>query len=163
MLSALISLLTGCAPKPAPPPDKPGTSLPLAYPVLLAGDRRLDVRDDENALLTTNVAMGINFLDVKIIASDEMMYKVEKVTQFGRKAFLLDMVGMSHFQVFLQLKQLKKPDLKQAKALVLEVAMSPNGMLTGWPRGVQVATERVQACASIAALIEACRKAWEWH
>ena len=144
MLSALISLLTGCAPKAVAPPDKPGVSLPLAYPVLLAGDRRLEARDDESALLTTNVAMGINFLGVKIVDSDEMMYKVEKVTPFGQKAFLLDMVGTSHFKVFPQLKRLGKTGLKQAKTLVMDVAMNPNGMLTGWPHGVQAATERVQ-------------------
>src|SRR5689334_19259965 len=126
VLSTLISLLTGCAPKPkqAPPPAGPGLSFQLSYPVLLAGDRNLKVQDDERSLITTTGASGVNFLQVKIIDAGGALYEVTKVTPFGKKNMALDM-GTSQYQVFLELKRVGQINLKQAQAVVMEVVVEP--------------------------------------
>src|SRR5713101_3741719 len=103
MISALISLLTGCARRPAEPPKGPGVSAPLSYPVLLAGDRNLVVKDDEESLTTTTVASGLNFPQFKVIDSDGMEYSIRKVTEFGKQSILLNM-GTKQFRVFLELE-----------------------------------------------------------
>jgi hypothetical protein len=162
MISALISLLTGCARRPAEPPKAPGASVALSYPVLLAGDLKLVVKDDEESLTTTTVASGLNFPQFKVIDSNGMEYSIRKVTEFGRQSIFLNM-GTKPFRVFLEMEGDGKISLSKAKNLVLGVALEPNGMVSGAPHGAQIATETIQGVQSFAELIQVCRKTWEWR
>jgi hypothetical protein len=162
MISALISLLTGCARRPSEPPKGPGVSAPLSYPVLLAGDRNLVVNDDEESLTTTTVASGLNFPQFKVIDSDGMEYSIRKVTEFEKQSTLLNM-GTKPFRVFLEMEDDGKVSLATAKNLVLGVALDPNGLVSSTPHGAQIATQTIQSVQSLAELIQVCRKTWEWR
>jgi hypothetical protein len=163
MLSALISLLTGCAKKPAEPlPQAPGVSVPLSYPVLLAGERNLVVKDDEESLTTTTVASGLNFPQFKLIDSGGMEYSIRKVTEFGKRSVFADM-GTRPFRVFLEMKGEGKIGLAKAKALVQGVALDPNGVVSVTPHGAEIATRTIQGAQSLTELIQVCRKTWEWR
>jgi hypothetical protein len=160
VLSALISLLTGCVPKRAePPPQSPGVTFDLRYPVLLAGNHDLQVKDDKDSLITTSVASGMSFLEMKLIDSDGGLYEIRKVTPFGRKSVWRDL-GTSRYQVFLELKKARPINLQQAKSLVMEVLAQRNELVSGAANGVRAATEKIQACQSLAELLEVCRTAW---
>jgi hypothetical protein len=160
MLSALMSLLTGCAKKPeaqALPPEKPGVSIALHYPVLLIGERDLRVKDDEASLITTSVASGgIYFGDYLILDSSGVEYVATNATAFGRKSAWLDM-GTSHFQVFLELQSKGPLALKKAKALALEAAIRPLVDAGGSAQWIEIAKSKIDAVASYRELIEACR------
>src|SRR5258706_9436082 len=149
LLSALISLLTACARKPAEPlsPKGPGVSATLSYPVLLAGERNLVVKDDEQSLTTTTVASGLNFPQFKVIDSAGTEYSIRTVTEFGKRPTFLDM-GTTPFRVFLEMKRDGKISMPKAKALVLAVALEPNGLVSGTPHGSQIATQRIQGVQS---------------
>jgi hypothetical protein len=155
MFSALISLLTGCKTSPpTPPPKKPGVSIALNYPVVLVGDRRLIVKDDEPSLITTTVSSGVGFPEYRFIDSSGTQYSVKRVTEFGRKNAFLNM-GTSPFQVFLELKSEGKISLEKAKSVALEAALKPEGVLG--PHGKEIATERIHGAKSVPDLIEVCR------
>jgi hypothetical protein len=163
LLSGLIAFLTGCAPDPPEKPATgPGLTYDLHYPVLLAGDRRLEVRDDKDTLITTRGASGLSFMEMKIIAGDDKLYEIRKVTPFGRKFFLMDL-GTSPFQVYLELKRPHPITLQKAKALVMDVVTAPYGMVSDSANGLRIATERVQGSKSVADLIETCRTTWQWR
>ena len=162
MIGTLISLLTGCAKKTEPAPLKPGVSAPLTYPVLLAGERNLIVKDNQASLITTTVASGLNFLEMKVIDSAGMQYSVRKVTPFGRRSVVLDM-GTSQFQVFLDMKAEGNISLAKAKSLVLGIALEPHGIVSGTDHGAEIATRTIQGAQSLAELIQACRTTWEWR
>ena len=76
-----------------------------------------------------------------------MEYRVKKVTEFGRKNAFFDM-GTSPFQVFLEMQPKGIISLKKAKALLLEVALKPDGAIG--PHGKEIATERIQGAMSVA-------------
>ncbi len=162
MLSALISLLTGCAKKPepqapAPPPEKPGVSIPLHYPVLLIGERDLQVKDDEASLITTSVASGgIYYGDYVFLDSSGVEYAAKNATAFGRKSAWLDM-GTSHFQVFLEIQSKGPLALNKAKALAIEAATRPLVDGGGADQWIEIAKSKIGAVASYPELIEACR------
>jgi hypothetical protein len=146
------------AEKSAPAPDKPGVSLMFSYPVVLAGERRLLVEDDEPSLITTSVSSGISFPEYKFIDSAGMQYSVRKVTEFGRKSAFFDM-GTSRFQVFLEMKPEGKITLQKAKSVVLESALKPEGSIGA--HGKEIATERIQGAKSVPELIEVWRDPYE--
>jgi len=163
MISALISLLTGCAgkpaPAPAPPPDKPGVSVALSYPVLLIGERDLMVKDDESSLITTSVASGgVYYGDYVFVDSAGIEYMAKKATEFGRKAAWRDM-GTSRFQVFLEMKSKGGIGLENAKALALAAATRPEVAVTG-PDGKEIAAGKIGGAKSFGELIVACRDPW---
>lgn len=162
MIGALISLLFGCARKPAEPPKAAGASIRLSYPVLLAGDRNLVVKDDEQSLTTTTVASGLNFPQFKVIDSAGMKCSIRKVTEFGRRSIVLDM-GTTPYRVFLQMEAGGTISLREAKSIVLDIALEPDGLVSGTPHGAQIATQTIQGVQSLAELIEVCRKTWEWR
>jgi hypothetical protein len=167
MLSAIISFLTGCGEKPKPkpestaalepPPAGPGTSIPLAYPVVLAADRRLFVYDDEESLTTTSVATGKYYPEFVYIDSAGMEYEVIGVAEFGRKPAWRDM-GTSPFRVFLKMKAKGKISLEKAKPIVLESATKPEELLGA--DGKANATRRIGNARSFPELIEVCRRPW---
>ena len=158
MLGWLISLLTCCAEKPARPPEKPGVSLPLSYPVLLAGERNLKLKDDETSLITTSESSGGDYYGAfAMIDSQGMEYVVKKTTAFGRKAVWRDM-GTSSYQVFLDLKSKGRIGLEKAKAMALAAATAPEGAIG--PNGKEIASARIGSAKSFADLIEACRDPW---
>jgi hypothetical protein len=163
-LTALFSLLTGCGgSKPQAPPG-PGTSIPLQYPVLLAGGESTTIRvvDDEVSLTTTKVSAGAVYMNLRIIDAGGKLYEVVKETQpEGRSPAWRDL-GTSNYRVHLELKRLRDPSLDQAKRVVLEVIESPRSLWSLYPDGVRIATEKVRAFDTLSALIDGCRRAWEW-
>jgi hypothetical protein len=50
-------------------PETPGMSLVLNYPVVLAGERRLIVDDNQERLIATTVSSGMYFPEYRFIAS----------------------------------------------------------------------------------------------
>ena len=158
MLSALLSFLAGCAAKPKaapdPPPTGPGTSIPLVYPVVLAADRRLMVRNDEESLTTTTVSSGLYYTEFLYIDSAGMQYSVTRVTEFGRKPAWRDM-GTSPFRVFLQMQAKGKIPLEKAKPIVLESATKPDELVDAQSKAI--ASRRIGNARSFAELIEVCR------
>jgi hypothetical protein len=164
VLIAFFSWLFGCARKPEPsepPPEKPGTSSPLRYPVMLFGGRNIHVKEDEPTLITTSVASGMFYPEFKMIDSDGVQYTILKETHFGRKSVWLDM-GTSRYQVYLKLKREGVVPLAKIKAEVLEVALQENGPADP-PRGPQIATEKIQGAKTLAELIDRCSRPWEWR
>ena len=162
LVSALASLLTGCSKpveKAVAAPEKPGVSLPLSYPVVLAGERRILVADDEPRLITTTVSSGVYFPEYSFIDSSGMRYSVRKVTEFGKKNGIFDM-GTSPFQVFLELKPEGIISLKKARSLLLATALKPHGAIG--PHGDEIATARIEGAKSVAELIDVCRHPYEW-
>ena len=163
MLSALFSLLVGCgrksepAPPPEPPPTGPGTSIPLTYPVVLAGDRRLYVYDDEETLTTTSAATGKYYPEFVYIDSAGTEYEVTGVTEFGRKPAWRDM-GTTPFRVFLRMKSKGKIPLEKAKPIVLKAGAEPKELMGA--DGVGNATRRIGNARNFAELIEVCRRPW---
>jgi hypothetical protein len=160
VLSALISLITGCAAKPAAP-EKPGTTFPLKFPVLLVNDRDLRVYDNEDRLTTTTGASSIGYTEYRAIASDGMTYSILNETQFGKRAWFMDL-GTTPFHVFLEMKKGGVITLPKAKALVLRTALAPRGPVDGTAHGAEIATQRIQSSQSLPDLIEVCRKTWQW-
>ena len=158
VLSALISFLAGCVGKPksepAAPPAGPGTSIPIAYPVVLAGDRRLFVYNDEESLTTTSVSSGMYYPEYVYIDSAGTEYAVTAVTEFGRKAAWRDM-GTSPYRVFLRMKVKGKISLQKAKPIVLDSATKPEGIVDAERKAI--ATRRIGNATSWAELIEVCR------
>lgn len=161
VLSLLISHF-GCSPKPAPAPlpEKPGTTYPLVYPVLQISERDTRVSEDEESLTTTRVSSGMSWRELHIIDSSGSLYEVTRVTDFGRKAAWLDM-GTSPYRVFLDLTPPKKIALEKVKAYLITVLKFQDK--TGlFPDALEVGTPKVQNCPSLPALIDMCRRTWEW-
>jgi hypothetical protein len=134
-------------------------SFTLSYPVVLAGERRLIVEDDEARLITTTVSSGVYFPEYRFIDSGGMKYSVKQVTEFGRKSAFFDM-RTSLFQVFLDMKPEGTISLKKAQAQLLDVALKPDGAIG--PHGKEIATARIQGAKSVPELIEVCRHPWKW-
>jgi hypothetical protein len=93
MLWTMLLTLIGCAPDPSksapsslPLPDKPGVSLPIAYPVLMAGNKTFRVFDDEETLTTTRVSSGFYYGDMAMIDSGGDLFKTVRITGFSRSA-----------------------------------------------------------------------------
>ena len=150
MIGALISFLIGCARKPADAPAvAPGTSARLSYPVLLTGQGRLVVKDDELSLTSTTVSSGLNFPEFQLIDSGGARYSIRKVTEFGKKSAFFDM-GTTPFRVFLEMKSEGPASLSSAKSLVLAAAG-------------QAGKQAIDGAQSHAELIDACRRSWEWR
>ena len=164
MLWTMLLTLIGCAPKPvtAPLPEKPGVSLPLAYPVLLAGNKSYWVFDDEESLITTRVATGVPYGEMAMIDSNGELYKTVRITPFNRKSVWLDM-GTSPYQVFLDLQSKGKPSLDKIKAIMIDVAREEHDTGLDYPNGLIVATQKIQACKSVPELIEESRDSVHWH
>lgn len=155
-LGLLFSLLTGCATKPAERTG-PGVSVELQYPVLLASDRQLLVKDNMSALTTATGASGPNFVEYTLLDSSGALYTIPKATHFGEKSWLRDL-GTSQFQVFLELKAERKPSLEKAKSLVKQMAFSRGDI-----QDTKAASRVIEGAGSFPQLIEACRKPWEWR
>jgi hypothetical protein len=152
-LSVLLSLLTGCAERPAAPvPTAHGVSAPLRYPILLAGARQLAVKDNEESLTTTSVATGLNFLEFTLLDSDGHKYTIVKVTPFGWKSPLLDM-GSSPFRVYLELKSRGVLSLVEANSMVRAAARAG-----GEVQDAHDVSRAIDGATSFLRLIEVCRK-----
>lgn len=152
-LFGLLSFFPGCAPRK---PEGPGVSEPLQFPVLLIGQRRVVVKPDEQKLIATNVATGINFPEFTLIDSAGRQFSILQVTEFGKTSGLLDM-GTSRFQVYLRLKPAGQPSLAQVKSLVKQTAIHPETV-----KDPEAAGREVDQAATIAQLIESCSTSWRW-
>ena len=139
--------------KASRPPEKPGVSVAFRYPLVMAGERRILVKDDEPSLITTTVSSGVRYQEYRFIDSGGMKYPVKKVTEFGRKnAFNM---GTQPFQVSLEMKPEGLISLKKARSLMLESALRPDGAIG--PHGAEIATKRIRGTNSIPELIDVCR------
>lgn len=151
-LSALFSFLPGCAPKP---PQGPGVSTTLQYPVLLLDSRQVIVKADQPSLITTSAATGINFIEYTLIDSAGRRYSIPSATPFGQRSVWLDM-GTSRFQVYLQLKPAGQPSLADLKSLVKQT-LRPDSL-----KDPAAAARKIDAATSIPHLIEICSRSWDW-
>ena len=151
-LSGLFSLLPGCAPKP---PQGPGVSTALQYPVLLLGQHRVVVKPDESKLTATNIASGLNFPEFTLIDSAGRRFSIPRVTEFGKTSGLLDM-GTSRFHVYLHLKSAGQPSLAELKSLVKQT-LRPDAV-----KDHTAAVRKIDAATSPAHLIEICATSWDW-
>jgi len=156
--AALLSLLplTGCTPKSSAP--APGVSVPLAYPVLLIGQRSLDVRDSEEELISIRGASSLNLMERVLLDSEGRLFAVARAEPAaGAKPILLDM-GTSPRRHAVEIRERPKPSFAEIRSLVLEQVSDPASVWAGDPRAV----EKVRSLSSVGELIEACREAWNW-
>ena len=156
MLSAIISLLTGCgksqsATAPSPPPKAPGVSVALKYPVLLIGERDLRIKDDQDSLITTTVASGgLYYASYVFIDSDGNQFSLKSATAFNQTPAWRDM-GTSPYQAFIELAPQGKIDLQKARDLALEALFKPGDLDE---KTKAIAGSRVNAASSFQELIQ---------
>jgi hypothetical protein len=165
IVALLSEVLTGCGSPNAPPPDKPGSSLPLAYPVLLLGNDAplISVFDTEPALTTTTKSSSLFYAAQQIIDSNGTLYAIKKVTPVSEVHSVLRDMGTSPYSVFLEIKLLKRVDLQQAKNLVLEVVRSPRSDWSHPPQHLNNVVAHIQSNRSLQELILDCKSTSEWH
>jgi hypothetical protein len=156
-LCAILAAFTGCQSTPAVPTD-PGTSLPLTYPVLLAGQSDLTVRDDESSLTRTTGASSLNFTERQIIDSAGIIYQIRRATTVGQPKAMWQDMGTSPRHVYLELDRTGLARLDRIQRVVLDQVESPRSVWRGNPNAV----ERVRGFTSVSALIDGCRTSWEW-
>ena len=161
---ALISLLTGCGEKPAPPkaaaaappPDKPGVSLAITYPMMIIDSPRVRIKPDEDSLITTRVADGGNYYRAcDLIDAAGIEYDVTGVWEFGRKSAWLDM-GTTPYQVYLGLRVKGPIALEKVKQMVLDALLKPYQDQPD-PDVTRRMKTRIGAANSFAALMEASK------
>jgi hypothetical protein len=154
----VVALLTGCRSKQAAVANDPGTSIPLAYPVVLIGQGQVTVRDDEVSLTSASMASGLSFMERKIVDSAGAIYEVQQATTVGKTASWLRDMGTSQRRYYLELQKSRAAGLDGIKRLVIEQVESPQGV---W-RGDAKAIARVRGFSTVADLIAGCRTSWEW-
>ena len=76
----------------------------MALTTLLAGNRNLAVKDNQEGLITTTVASGLPFTEFRLIDFGGSQYSIRKVTPFGKTSVFLNM-GTKPFQVYLEFKR----------------------------------------------------------
>jgi hypothetical protein len=168
LLAALAAFLTGCGapkPPPAPPPGQPGTSLPIAYPLLVLETLapRWSTFDDEETFTTTSVSSGRGFVDQQFIDSAGGFYACTRVSPIGKvRSVWLDM-GTSRYRVFVDLKLVKRIKLDDAKKLVLDIVRSPRADWAGSPELLNRTVARVDAYQTVPELVADCAKSWDWR
>lgn len=156
VLLALASLL-GCKPD-APPPARPGVSIPLSYPVLLIGQSSLDVRDSQEALTSIPGASSLNLVERRILDAEGRLYEVNRALLVeGQRSIVWDM-GTSARHYFVEVSSPRRPAWSEIEALVLEQVRSPAGIWAGDDRAVR----RVRSLRDAGALIDASRESWNW-
>jgi hypothetical protein len=159
VLSAIISLLTGCGKRgsvaaPSQTADKPGVSVVLAYPVLLIGERDLKVKDDQSSLITTTgAAGGLYYASYIFIDSAGNQYSAKSAKAFGQTPSWRDM-GTSTFQAFIELTPAEKIELEKAKGMALQAVLKP-GDLDG--NATEAVRSKIMGTRSFAELIEVSR------
>ncbi len=160
-LGAVLAFLTGCGAKPEPP-AKPGTSIGLTYPVVLAGGgRTIAVRDSELNLTTTTGASGLNYTELQIIDSAGGLYAVRKTTPFDRPHSWQDL-GTSQYRVHLELRRIRSLDVEQARRILLDVVRTPGGAWNFSPEAQARAAARIRGFDTLAGLIAGCGNSWDW-
>lgn len=153
-LGLLFSLLSGCLSKA---PTAPGTSAPLAYPVLLYSENHIIVWPHEERLTTTNIATGITFPSYTILDSKGARYSIRKVTDFDKNSGFFNM-GTTSYRVFLHLKSEGTPGLDEAKAALKAVARRYDMV-----QNKNAADEAIDGAKSFRELVEKCGSPWDWR
>lgn len=158
---AVVALLTGCGSKPQAP-AKPGTSIELRYPVVLAGGgSTIAVRDSELNLTTTTGASGLNYTELQIIDSAGGLYAVRKTTSLDRPHSWQDL-GTSQYRVHLELRRIRNVDVEQFRQILLEVVRAPGSAWNFSPEAQAKAAARIQGFDTLAGLIAGCGNSWGW-
>jgi len=137
---------------------RPGTSIPLAFPVLLIGQGSLDVRDSVEALVAVRGHSSLNLVERRILDSRGRLFDVKHAELLAsRSSFLLSM-GNNDQLFFLDLKELPTPTIAQARRLAIAELRAPNSSY----RESRAAVDDVEARQSVPALIEAARDKAGW-
>ncbi len=153
-----LTLLTGCRAAKPVAPVAPGTSLTMAYPVVLIGQGNITVRDDEAALTSTTLASGLNFTECKIADSAGAVYAIKAAPVVGPSSAWWRDMGTSQQAHFLEVERHPKSSLEDIKLLLLEQIASPQGVWAGNPNAVA----KVKAFKNVPRLIFAARESWDW-
>ena len=156
MLCSLLGLL-GCEPH-AGAPEKPGISQALTYPVLLIGQASLDVRDDENALISIPGASSLNLLERVVLDSQGDLFTVTQASVVAGQASPMWSMGTQARVFSVTLVKQKRPSWAHVQRLVLEQVAKPNSIWNDDPQ----AKAKVQAFTDVAELLAASRTSWGW-
>ena len=157
--AALRSLLTTAGCKASEPlPTTAGVSMALQYPVLLIGQRSLDVRDSEAKLIDVRGASSMNLNERVILDSGGRLFTVTRAVPIaGQRSIMLDM-GTSPRLFAVTVKDKGVIPWRDVQSLVLAEVKDPRSTWAGDERAVR----RVQALTDVKSLIEACRETWKW-
>ena len=171
-LSALAALLTGCgAPsKPQPKaqpfvPERPGTSLPVSYPILVLGMDVPHIRvfETEEPITTTSRSSSLLYANLKLIDSAGGLYDVGRDYPVGKvPSSWSDMIGIQTYRIFIELKFEKKLNVDKAREMVQGVAMSSRSDLGRTPEDRERVQKRLAGYRTLAELIEGCKDTNAW-
>ena len=156
MLFSLLGLL-GCEPR-TQNPEQAGVSQPLAYPVLLIGQASLDVRDDEQSLISIPGASSLNLVERVVLDSRGDLFHVTRATPVAGQPSPLWSMGTQARNYTVILARQTRPSWAQVQRLVLDQLSAPNSI---WVGSTQAAA-RVKALSGVTELIAASRQSWNW-
>ena len=170
IFGALAALLSGCSPtkpQPAastPPPDKPGVSVALAYPILLLGTDvpNIVVRKNEGEFTTTSVATGFAYPDYWVIDSAGAWYDVKKATPVGEVPSPWNRMGHVPYRVFVDVKLRKQVTVDEARNMVLVNVRNPRNDFVSVPERLRNTTAALAGYRTIAQLIDGCDHQSGW-
>ncbi len=168
-LLALLLQLTGCAPKEAASAARsttPGPNLTLTYPVIVYSQESLHiaVRDDAESLTSTSILRQTDLHKMGVIDANGTLYAVTESHAVPRVPnYFEDSTGNKRYRVSMQLKEVRRVDLPEAKRLLLEVVRNPKSYWNDSLDGNGVAVKTVERAASLAELTEACRNTAGWR
>ena len=159
-----LALLVGCGPRKAAPPDHPGTSIPLAYPILLLGTEVPDITvvDTEAAFTTTSKSSSLMYTALQIVDSKGALYKVDTATPMGDVGSAWKDLGTKNYRVFLDMKFRKTISVDDARKMVLENVRSPRNQLSRPPERLRTAVAAVESYRTLDQLIAGCANQSDW-
>jgi hypothetical protein len=170
IFGALAAFLTGCSPSkpsasaPAPPPDRPGLSIPISFPILLLGTDvpKISVSKSEEQFTTTSYASGVSYYDYIIIDSSGNWYDVKRAAPFGDVPSVWNRMGMVQYRVFVEVKLRKHVTVDEARNMVLVNVRNPRNDFIQVPERLRNTTAALESYRTIAQLIAGCDSQSGW-
>ncbi len=142
----------------AQPPRKVGTSVELAYPVLLIGQASLDVRESMELLTAVRGHSSLNLNERHILDSQGRLVQVKRAVLLPGQPSILSSMGNRDQLFFLELAELRRPNLERIKKLVSEQVEAPNSIHRDKARAVQ----EIGKLRDVKEIIKAVREPANW-